>query len=614
MYPEVPIALRLSGQLLLGVVRIYSKQVDYLYHDCNTALAGMSKSYSSVNINLPEDATQAPYHAVTLPETFSLDALELEDDHHYGYEDNHRKQLEDITLEDQIPTGTDPYIVITLNEVVRKDSSVLGDALETDPVPMEEDSHPSLPLDGTANISPDNQAGAHEKTIEVGTSQDLPEIEIIRDAAHDFQIDSNRTWPDQGYDAMEPDRVLEELIMKDKEAISPHAGEILASGQSSVPAHQPNVPSPIPSEHTHESLDLPISLRLNSPELAIRSTPPAEQPRARQRRRRRQPFDKTTVLSNEFMNASRENRSNILRKKRNRSSTDLDLMLDIRLKRDPIFHNPLITGLSSELQSICDPQFISSKTHLLFSDEIHQDADVPRSPPLRDNTQMEIEHLRNYEVPEMHAVGSVIQPSSPPNTFNPSPGRGDKSTPATFDFGSHSGLVETNIRSEVRPTIDFTPSVGFFSSDLETPATYSGERFGLENTGLSDIPELPNSAGDLNFLEQDDNTPAGSQGTPEIARRTGTPRETTAFDALSARTRAVAQYLKRQSSTTPKADQSSGNLSLHSILEHKSRKICARMFYETLVLKNCGLVDVHQDEPYDDIKLQLTTKLAEEDS
>lgn len=51
---------------------------------------------------------------------------------------------------------------------------------------------------------------------------------------------------------MEPDRVLEELIMKDKEVISPQAGEILASGRSSSPAHQPHVPSPIPSEHTHD--------------------------------------------------------------------------------------------------------------------------------------------------------------------------------------------------------------------------------------------------------------------------------------------------------------------------------------------------------------------------
>jgi hypothetical protein len=35
---EEPIALRVSGQLLLGVVRIYSRKTKYLLEDCNEAL------------------------------------------------------------------------------------------------------------------------------------------------------------------------------------------------------------------------------------------------------------------------------------------------------------------------------------------------------------------------------------------------------------------------------------------------------------------------------------------------------------------------------------------------------------------------------------------------
>lgn len=35
---QAPIALRLSGQLLLGVVRIYSRKARYLMDDCNEAL------------------------------------------------------------------------------------------------------------------------------------------------------------------------------------------------------------------------------------------------------------------------------------------------------------------------------------------------------------------------------------------------------------------------------------------------------------------------------------------------------------------------------------------------------------------------------------------------
>lgn len=98
MFPEVPIALRMSGHLLLGVVRIYSKKVDYLFHDCNVILFGLRKAFSTVTVNLPEDATYAPVHTVTLPQKFDLDALDL-DDHILddGY-DNHRGSQEDITL------------------------------------------------------------------------------------------------------------------------------------------------------------------------------------------------------------------------------------------------------------------------------------------------------------------------------------------------------------------------------------------------------------------------------------------------------------------------------------------------------------------------------------
>ena len=35
---QAPMALRLSGQLLLGVVRIYSRKARYLMDDCNEAL------------------------------------------------------------------------------------------------------------------------------------------------------------------------------------------------------------------------------------------------------------------------------------------------------------------------------------------------------------------------------------------------------------------------------------------------------------------------------------------------------------------------------------------------------------------------------------------------
>ena len=82
MFPEVPIALRMSGYLLLGVVRIYFKQVDYLQQDCSNFMTRLKNTYPIIELNLPEDARQAPVQAVTIPESLDLDAVNLDDDMH----------------------------------------------------------------------------------------------------------------------------------------------------------------------------------------------------------------------------------------------------------------------------------------------------------------------------------------------------------------------------------------------------------------------------------------------------------------------------------------------------------------------------------------------------
>ena len=41
--PHVALALRVSGHLLLGVVRIYSRKVKYLYNDVNFARSSLSR-------------------------------------------------------------------------------------------------------------------------------------------------------------------------------------------------------------------------------------------------------------------------------------------------------------------------------------------------------------------------------------------------------------------------------------------------------------------------------------------------------------------------------------------------------------------------------------------
>ncbi|CAK8542549.1 unnamed protein product [Lathyrus sativus] len=104
LFPEVPIALRLSSHLLLGVVRIYSRKVNYLFDDCSEALLKVKQAFRSTTVDLPPEESTAPYHSITLPETFDLDDFELPDNDIFqgDYVDRHVSTREQITLQDTL--------------------------------------------------------------------------------------------------------------------------------------------------------------------------------------------------------------------------------------------------------------------------------------------------------------------------------------------------------------------------------------------------------------------------------------------------------------------------------------------------------------------------------
>ncbi|KAF2878076.1 Rec8 like protein-domain-containing protein [Massariosphaeria phaeospora] len=73
--PEVaggPMALRLSGQLLLGVVRIYSRKARYLLDDCNEALTRIKMAFRPGNIDMPANQSHIANPAsLTLPDVLT---------------------------------------------------------------------------------------------------------------------------------------------------------------------------------------------------------------------------------------------------------------------------------------------------------------------------------------------------------------------------------------------------------------------------------------------------------------------------------------------------------------------------------------------------------------
>ncbi|KAL5014920.1 hypothetical protein ScPMuIL_009190, partial [Solemya velum] len=70
MQPKVKLALRTSGHLLLGVVRIYSRKAKYLLADCNEAFVKIKMAFRPGVVDLPEENREAAVAAITLQENF----------------------------------------------------------------------------------------------------------------------------------------------------------------------------------------------------------------------------------------------------------------------------------------------------------------------------------------------------------------------------------------------------------------------------------------------------------------------------------------------------------------------------------------------------------------
>jgi cohesin complex subunit SCC1 len=73
-YEMDAVSYRILAYLLLGVVKTYSKKVEFLLNDCNNVLSGINKFVINKKNNAPVEAVCM---AFTMPDTFDLDALDL---------------------------------------------------------------------------------------------------------------------------------------------------------------------------------------------------------------------------------------------------------------------------------------------------------------------------------------------------------------------------------------------------------------------------------------------------------------------------------------------------------------------------------------------------------
>ncbi|XP_062191089.1 sister chromatid cohesion 1 protein 3-like isoform X2 [Phragmites australis] len=623
MFPEVPIALRLSGHLLLGLVRIYSWKVNYLFQDCNRMVTTIRTAFASVQVDLPFESDRVRFEAITLPPTFNLDDLDLDDAIcQMNTPDSHRKAPDEITL------GDGEYVMIDLDEDVRVESSAPGLSSLMGPKPIENEMFPpfddgfgendnhndeipppgNLPVNSNTKNQTDGAQDPPEKMREA--SQEGPGLNLT-----DLIIGND--------DPMEVNQGSSPFVQN--KVISPPVIDEISSADQQIPGRSiPNLRTPTIYDPFDDDNQLP-EWRMNPSLPQVQPSPPQarnRRPKApdnKRKRKRRVKFDEEIVLSNNYMKGQISGAVDELKRKRRKlPQTALNMWRFSRTNRsDSFFLEPLLHGMCSNLHAtygrnfprVSDPDPKSAAGEPTAGEANGSGQDPP---PERQLTAKP--HGNEDALPERHITSS---PKPQGNAdANPEPLPTLKSPEA--DAAPDEDMLPELPRFS---PVDMPSPIGRDDSAFKTPGTRTPQS-GLGGTGVTEIPPSDGSYllpgqntrdSDMESLfpinEDDYDQPdiPGLISTPGVISSAGTG--VTGLGSMSARTRVVAQFFKYHMPSTS-SDEQPGKFSLDRILEGRTRKQAARMFFETTVLKSYDYIDARQEEAYGDIEISVKPSLS----
>ncbi|XP_073390608.1 sister chromatid cohesion 1 protein 4 isoform X2 [Physcomitrium patens] len=598
LFPEAPIALRLSGHLLLGVVRIYSRKVNYLFHDCSEALTKIKQAFQAGAVDLPPESSTAPFQAITLPESFDLDEFEPLVER---VTDDHVTTRELITLQDRM----EEYRI----DFDRLDQMEAMDLEQLQPMPP----------------APPSMVGVEEELVEVPEpeAEEVPEVEMLRatvvapaeqptdlfalerETARLRRDVSARVTVEPMEQPLEVAEIAEELREISVEAI-------------------PGLISP-----RRPSLELPgdedvLATFLGAratPSLRVMATPSEEAPARRVRRgpkavgkKRKLVLDAATVLHGDVMRQQLANSSDIRRVRKKAPCTRSELWIVHRQTiGQQIFSEPSVPGVSDALRVLYDRVLVTGA------------ADLPSA-----GREREVTPEAYREEPEVERAAGA----EPAGELVEEPG------------------LELAVEEPVMEAVaELPPEAGLLGIESELLHKVAAEAEAVaEAVAGGEAVVLEGVDGRTIIVLEDDGTIIDEGPSSLVAVKEevveeeiqeeelgflGEPRETVFlrddegdlheeaesyynfvqdFGGWSARTRAVGGYLQGvfaglAGGAEIREKEQSPKIGLHYTLRGKTRKEAARLFFETLVLKTKDYVDVEQLQPYGEIYISAQPKL-----
>uniref|UniRef100_A0A803L5W9 Sister chromatid cohesion 1 protein 2 n=1 Tax=Chenopodium quinoa TaxID=63459 RepID=A0A803L5W9_CHEQI len=545
------VTYRILAYLLLGIVRIYSKKVEYLFNDCHETVSDINRfSVGKKVVSFRDIVRSSP--SITLPERYELDTFQLE------VADCASKcniaRNEDISIQ-----GKDVFSQYSLDKLQFEEGSSLwedlSDAQTSQGVTMQQETWSSTQTpdksaseretSGHTHTPPDKVFSPHRMEFNGASSPDhlkdfktskekLRELRFTEEDGVDFELDVELLNMINEYQAQTTDNMDEDALKKDP-----------IENQDYVILKEKEVPSSTEKTHDSEVANAGVTA---TPEFMVVPTP-AKKEKIQRPCKRKCVYDEITMLDNEIMKRVIKGASGLVCKKRKAPHTVIDLWRLHRISALPnSFLEPLIPCDALEPEVICC--------------EVMKERTEPSSSHAIEPIEITQAPVKQQDAATSSAPAdsrSTIAPGTPIQCPN-----------SARVFGSFRGA----------------------DSDGEGAHSYENRRLevsvhdGAEDScGPSLLAEMNENEGDSQELHRNKN------------------------GELSTRTRTVARYLRRV--IQRKKQEGVEGVTLLPIVKHKTKRENALLFFEILALKTGGLINVVQEKAFGDVLLQETPKLEE---
>ncbi|GMH36325.1 hypothetical protein BSKO_04193 [Bryopsis sp. KO-2023] len=608
--PEAPFALRLSGQLLFGVVRLYARKCSYTVEDCRKTLASLNKVCETTTAVLVVDGDGGPSNKekdrCTPVDVYELMTQEIEDlcrpqtdptVEDVEYAEGYRSHDSLLTLRSDSLRSVDPMMseeapafpddIILEVDKFREVRSMTSqpDAMEIDGATVapdiEADMNTPSNLKSPAGDGRDGVVSPGDTAPPpVGEDVQLPDFDGIDFApditSGDIRPDSENGAPvdvtmEEQNDGP-PQLATEDSLGGEAPAGGHDVDEVsngvnLSEGQGlpATPSKQGTVDQSAQQNSEKSGLDAEEGAELTQETKQKLERKPAK------RRRRNVVVDMVdgrpaTQLTGHSIRSLMNDRSSILVDRKLRRRTAKEQKIDYTSTNPWV--NPLLRP--------CGVVSNAPQAQLWFARQVLRKPEKLR----REGDQADSEELKT---PTKSAkityvtVDNVARRDYP--GFNPS-----------FDFVPSGPILDdpTEMHTDV-PEMDIPHDI-----DANTPlGGVSGEPF-AGGEGLSfDNGNTPSRY----------SMPANSMSIPvlgEQGNESDEAADATSRDDFTSRTQVVLSHLeaafKKQEAPNP-------SLKMNKILKGKTRLDASRWFFECLVLNSRGCIQMEQNEPFGDISI-----------